>query len=76
MRVVVDRLSKTYTDGRGHEIQALGDVSLTGGAEELVAILGPSGCGKSTLLQIVAGLLAPSAGSVWFEEQAREALVQ
>ncbi len=50
MRVVVDRLSKTYTDGRGHEIQALGDVSLTVGAEELVAILGPSGCGKSTLL--------------------------
>jgi NitT/TauT family transport system ATP-binding protein len=31
---------------------------------EFVSIIGPSGCGKSTLLSIIAGLLAPSAGSV------------
>jgi iron(III) transport system ATP-binding protein len=36
---------------------------------ELFFLLGPSGCGKSTLLRIVAGLLAPSAGSVHFGEQ-------
>jgi NitT/TauT family transport system ATP-binding protein len=31
---------------------------------EFVSLLGPSGCGKSTLLHVVAGLLAPDAGSV------------
>jgi iron(III) transport system ATP-binding protein len=31
---------------------------------ETLALLGPSGCGKSTLLRLVAGLLAPTAGSI------------
>lgn len=31
---------------------------------EVVAVLGPSGSGKSTLLRVIAGLLAPDAGSV------------
>lgn len=31
---------------------------------EFTAIVGPSGCGKSTLLSIIAGLLAPEAGTI------------
>ncbi len=31
---------------------------------ELVALVGPNGAGKSTLLRVLAGLLAPSAGTV------------
>jgi NitT/TauT family transport system ATP-binding protein len=31
---------------------------------EFVSILGPSGCGKSTMLNVLAGLLAPTVGSV------------
>jgi NitT/TauT family transport system ATP-binding protein len=31
---------------------------------EFVTLLGPSGCGKSTLLRLVAGLSAPTAGSI------------
>jgi NitT/TauT family transport system ATP-binding protein len=38
------------------------DLDLRGG--EFVSLLGPSGCGKSTLLRIIAGLGAPSAGTV------------
>ncbi|MBI4638392.1 MAG: ABC transporter ATP-binding protein [Candidatus Rokubacteria bacterium] len=67
MRVVIDRVSKTFTDRRGQTVPALDDISLSVDAEEFVALLGPSGCGKSTLLNIVAGLLRPSAGSVYFE---------
>ena len=36
---------------------------------EFVALLGPSGSGKSTLLRILAGLLSPSSGQVYFEGQ-------
>jgi len=67
VRVVVDRVSKTYTDRLGHGVAALDDVSLAVGSEEFLALLGPSGCGKSTLLNIVAGLTAPSAGGVYLE---------
>lgn len=47
----------------------LQDVNLKVAAGETVALLGPSGSGKSTLLNIVAGLQAPDAGSVWLDGQ-------
>jgi ABC-type nitrate/sulfonate/bicarbonate transport system ATPase subunit len=42
----------------------LQDVSIEVGRREFVSLLGPSGCGKSTLCNIVAGLIAPDAGTV------------
>jgi iron(III) transport system ATP-binding protein len=38
------------------------DIALAKG--KTLALLGPSGCGKTTLLRLVAGLLAPTKGSV------------
>jgi len=46
------------------ETAALSDVSFDVQRGEFVSIVGPSGCGKSTLLSIIAGLSAPSSGSV------------
>lgn len=36
---------------------------------ELFFLLGPSGCGKSTLLRLIAGLLEPTAGRIFFGQQ-------
>ena len=36
-------------------------------AGECLVLVGPSGCGKSTLLRLVIGLIAPDAGTVWFD---------
>jgi NitT/TauT family transport system ATP-binding protein len=46
------------------ELEAIRNVSLDVSANEFVSVLGPSGCGKSTLLMMVAGLIAPSDGTI------------
>ncbi|AYM02305.1 ABC transporter ATP-binding protein [Levilactobacillus yiduensis] len=35
---------------------------------QLVALLGPSGSGKSTILNLLAGLLTPQAGQIFFDQ--------
>jgi NitT/TauT family transport system ATP-binding protein len=47
--------------GRG---RALGPLSLTIEAGEIVALVGPSGCGKSTALRLLAGLEPATRGQV------------
>lgn len=56
-----DGVSKHYAaDGT----TALDHLDLTVDGEELMSLVGPSGCGKTTALRILAGLEAPSAGTV------------
>lgn len=43
---------------------AVGNMNLTVGDSEFVAVVGPTGCGKSTILNVVTGLLRPAAGEV------------
>jgi ABC-2 type transport system ATP-binding protein len=54
----VDHVSRWYGN-----VVAVNDVSFALGPG-ITGLLGPNGAGKSTLLHLLAGLLAPSAGSV------------
>jgi putative spermidine/putrescine transport system ATP-binding protein len=36
---------------------------------EFVTLLGPSGCGKTTTLRMVAGLVEPTNGRIWFDNE-------
>src|SRR5579872_720690 len=61
--VSISNVSKRFFS-RAETVHAVDDVTLTIEAGEFVTIVGPSGCGKSTLLDMIAGLLAPSEGSI------------
>ncbi|WP_130176246.1 ABC transporter ATP-binding protein [Cryobacterium sp. SO1] len=46
------------------DFTALADFSLTVREGEFFTLLGPSGCGKTTALRTLAGLVAPTSGSI------------
>lgn len=54
---------------QGNMEQVLKDINLNIREGEFVSLLGPSGCGKSTVLNIVAGLLTPSEGELYLDNQ-------
>ncbi len=58
--VVLEHVGKTYPNG----VRAVHDLSLTIADGELVVLVGPSGCGKTTTLRMIAGLEAPTAGTI------------
>jgi NitT/TauT family transport system ATP-binding protein len=50
-------------------VHALGPIDLDLYKGEFLSVVGPSGCGKSTFLELLAGLAAPTAGTIEFEGQ-------
>ena len=52
---------------RFHDMVAVHDLSLVVGRGEFFTFLGPSGCGKTTTLRMIAGLLQPDVGEIFFD---------
>ena len=64
MNVVLHNMTKRYG-----ELPAVNACSLEIKDGELITLLGPSGCGKTTLLRMVAGLLMPDGGQLFFGDK-------
>jgi len=61
-RIEIRSVSQRFAEGDGGLV--LDRIDLTIQDNEFVTLVGRSGCGKTTLLNIVAGLVAPTAGTV------------
>ncbi len=59
--LAVKGVSKTF----GGVVQALDDISLAAGRNEIVGVVGENGAGKSTLMKILAGVYPPDAGELY-----------
>lgn len=61
--IAFENVSKSFTTSN-RDLEAVRQINLLVQPGEFVTLVGPSGCGKSTLLNMVAGLMAPSSGTV------------
>lgn len=65
MKVRFEDVSLNYDKQK----EVLQDLSFEIPKGKLTCLLGPSGCGKSTTLNLISGLLSPSKGRIYFDEQ-------
>ena len=67
MDIRLVNLTKIFAD-KNSEVRAVDNLDITIPSGKLIGLLGPSGCGKSTTLYMIAGLLEPSSGQIFFGE--------
>ena len=65
--IEVKNITKSFSKNNKQDLLVLDDVNFDVNTGETIAIVGKSGSGKSTLLRIIAGLIEPSSGSVFFK---------
>jgi NitT/TauT family transport system ATP-binding protein len=63
------KVSHEYAVGTQDSDLILSDINLTVSENDVVVLLGPSGCGKSTLVRVMAGLITPTRGEVFYAGQ-------
>ena len=72
--IALDQVHLSFADN-ARTLPVLEDVSLQVGAGASCAVIGPSGCGKTSLLFLLAGLLAPTAGTVRVADRSRTGVI-
>ena len=60
-------ITKSFTKSEGGQLLVLDTLNFHITNGEIIAVLGKSGSGKSTFLRILAGLIKPSKGTVFFQ---------
>jgi multiple sugar transport system ATP-binding protein len=69
MEIKLQQLTKIFQAKDKTETVAVKDFEITIPSGKLVGLLGPSGCGKSTTLYMIAGLLKPNNGKIFFGDE-------
>jgi len=72
MSLRVASLKKTFTSGFFHRkksVEAVKDISFEIRPGEIYALLGPNGAGKSTTIKMIAGLILPTSGEIYYQNQ-------
>lgn len=67
--IKAENLHKIFTDHNGEEVRAVNNVNVTIKPGEFISLIGPSGCGKSTLLRLIAGLIKPTKGKLYLDNE-------
>ena len=69
MSLKLEHVTYTYNPGTDYETHALKDVSLEIPQGQFVGVIGHTGSGKSTLIQHFNGLMRPTSGTVFYDEE-------
>lgn len=69
MPIELKAVSYTYAPDTPYSARAISNVNLKINDGEFVGIIGRTGCGKSTLIQLLDGLLTPSQGVVFLDDE-------
>jgi ABC-type sugar transport system ATPase subunit len=64
MKITLENICKAFGS-----VKAVNNLNLEIDDGDLISILGPSGCGKSTTLSLIAGLLKPDNGEIYFGDK-------
>ena len=69
MSIRLEHVSYAYEDNSSKKNYALKDINLEIKKEEFIAVIGHTGSGKSTLIQHLNGLIKPTSGTIYFDDE-------